>query len=581
MVRTIISIDGSRISNNNFNDLEIIQKNGDHHSFKLSLMQDHANKSVLVDKTESWIGKKITIAVGEVMEMELDSTTIEDVFLGIVTSVKLRRRGGQTSLDVSGYSPTISLDNGPASRSFTEMGLQEIVTKVSEDYEEAINIEPIIYGDVLPYTVQYNESNFEFINRLANQFGEWCYYDGLEFHFGQADFGEEIVLDFGHNGLTDFGISLNAIPSKFEMSGYNYESNEVIEKPSDPHQFPTSELATKVWDISENVIYKNAPKVALHTTTNESEFEQIVNRRVQVAMDEIEILTASSTNYRLKVGSKIEIQDQIIGENYGVYIISDIKHEITQGGNYKNTFEAVPGDLISPPVTNMIKSPNCETQFAKVTDVEDEDALGRVKVELVWQSGTGETTPWIRVASPYSGKDKGFYIIPEVGDHVLVSFEANNPEKPYVLSAMYNGEDKPEWYHNKNYFKGFKSKGGNEWKFDDKQKSISINAPSEVTVNAGSKINLKIGSDGPSMILDKEGSKITIKASHIRIENDDGHFIELKNDFTLNADNIAETATGNHNIECNISGICGTTSVDIEGGQGKVNASGGMVKINS
>ena len=46
-------------------------------------------------------------------------------------------------------------------------------------------------------------------------------------------------------------------------------------------------------------------------------------------------------------------------------------------------------------------------------------------------------------AVPMAGKDRGFVLIPEVGDEVLVGFEREDLRFPYVLGALWNGKDKP------------------------------------------------------------------------------------------------------------------------------------------
>ncbi|WP_198404755.1 contractile injection system protein, VgrG/Pvc8 family [Porphyromonas gingivalis] len=38
----------------------------------------------------------------------------------------------------------------------------------------------------MPYCVQYNESDFSFISRLAKRYGEFFYYNGLQLIFGNT-----------------------------------------------------------------------------------------------------------------------------------------------------------------------------------------------------------------------------------------------------------------------------------------------------------------------------------------------------------------------------------------------------------
>jgi uncharacterized protein involved in type VI secretion and phage assembly len=77
-----------------------------------------------------------------------------------------------------------------------------------------------------------------------------------------------------------------------------------------------------------------------------------------------------------------------------------------------------------------------------VTNVQDPDKLGRVKVQLPRLPGGPEST-WARVTQPAAGAGRGFYWLPEVGDEVLIAFELGDPRCPYVLGALWNGKDKP------------------------------------------------------------------------------------------------------------------------------------------
>lgn len=77
-----------------------------------------------------------------------------------------------------------------------------------------------------------------------------------------------------------------------------------------------------------------------------------------------------------------------------------------------------------------------------VTNNQDPAGLGRVKVKFPWLSDSEESF-WARVATPTAGKGRGFYFLPEVEDEVLIAFEHGDARFPYVLGALWNGQDKP------------------------------------------------------------------------------------------------------------------------------------------
>src|SRR5262249_22667121 len=77
-----------------------------------------------------------------------------------------------------------------------------------------------------------------------------------------------------------------------------------------------------------------------------------------------------------------------------------------------------------------------------VTNNQDPDGLGRVKVKFPWLVDNDESN-WARIASPMAGSDRGFSFLPAVQDEVLVAFEHGDFRSPYILGALWNGVDKP------------------------------------------------------------------------------------------------------------------------------------------
>jgi uncharacterized protein involved in type VI secretion and phage assembly len=79
---------------------------------------------------------------------------------------------------------------------------------------------------------------------------------------------------------------------------------------------------------------------------------------------------------------------------------------------------------------------------ALVTQNNDPEKLCRVKVRFPWHGDSSESF-WARLSVPMAGNDRGFVMIPEVGDEVLVAFDREDLRFPFVLGALWNGQDKP------------------------------------------------------------------------------------------------------------------------------------------
>ncbi|MEW6211592.1 MAG: phage baseplate assembly protein V [Acidobacteriota bacterium] len=103
-----------------------------------------------------------------------------------------------------------------------------------------------------------------------------------------------------------------------------------------------------------------------------------------------------------------------------------------------------------------------------VTNNQDPDGLGRVKVRFPWLSDADESE-WARIAAPMAGKDRGAYFLPEVDDEVLVAFEHGDPRFPYVIGALWNGKDAPPATNDdgKNNVRVIKSRSGHVIRLND------------------------------------------------------------------------------------------------------------------
>ncbi|KOU08793.1 hypothetical protein ADK86_03265 [Streptomyces sp. NRRL F-5755] len=75
-----------------------------------------------------------------------------------------------------------------------------------------------------------------------------------------------------------------------------------------------------------------------------------------------------------------------------------------------------------------------------VTNNDDREGLGRVKVRFPWLSDDEESW-WARIASPMAGSGRGLLLLPEIDDEVLVGFDQGDVRFPYVLGALWNGKD--------------------------------------------------------------------------------------------------------------------------------------------
>jgi hypothetical protein len=76
-----------------------------------------------------------------------------------------------------------------------------------------------------------------------------------------------------------------------------------------------------------------------------------------------------------------------------------------------------------------------------VTNVDDPDKKGKIKVALPWLAPDYESD-WARVVHLAAGGRTGAMFLPEVGDEVLVGFEFGDARRPYILGGLVNDNAK-------------------------------------------------------------------------------------------------------------------------------------------
>ena len=174
-----------------------------------------------------------------------------------------------------------------------------------------------------------------------------------------------------------------------------------------------------------------------------------------------------------------------------------------------------------------------------VTNNKDPDGLGRVKVKFPWLSQTEESY-WARMLTPMAGNDRGIYFLPEVDDEVLVAFDQGNMNIPYILGALWNGQDKPPETNDdgKNNKRVIKSRSGHQIILDDTKgkEKITIEdktGKNKIVINSqDNSMDIKVEKD---LTIETKG-KIILKSSDDDVSIECNNLsIKTKKDYQLEA----------------------------------------------
>ncbi len=560
-----IQIAGEKLTR--FSKLVIQQKVHTHHTFSVLQPLPKEFVSQAIDKAQSYIGQTIKI---EIQPNSL-KTTSPLVFNGIITEAQMIRTAGAAGgIIINGYSPTIALEGIPKTQSFANQSLADIVNQVTNNYTQHV-LRPVVKvqnNEVLPYTVQYKESDFGFIARLAQKKGQWLYYNGEELVFGSPK-SKNFTLEYGRS-LHTFNIEMRAKPLGIEYLGYDSSNSEIQKANTEEVNYQPEGYSKVMYESSKKLFPDAATMLYTHAIEEGSARTHLVDRvTTQLQSRAADLVTAKgdSDETGLRIGDVVSIQepafsmtgnivDGLQEQNFGSYIITDITHVCEESGTYHNSFQAVPEGVLAPPYGNVHHHPLADTQPAVVTDNNDPLGLGRVQVKFAWQDGN---TPWIRMTNPHSGSGKGMYFIPEIGEEVLVAFEAGNAEKPFVLGAMYNGNESSSYATSGNDQKVIQTRSGtkiimndakgsifiedpsgNTWLMDGKG-NISVNAPNDMNFTIGKNFNIVVGENMSTKIGNNEEISIGNNKSEIISKT----YLQSSNDKNVRVINNKTDTVGN------------------------------------
>lgn len=529
---------------------------------------------VVFADTTQLIGKSFEINVSTIKTSHEDSNAkpqIAFVFKGMIIDVTASRATASTqSASVTVATWDALLQNAPHCRSFENMTLKDIIESILKPYSDIkYRISPR-FKDKIPYIVQYNQSDYAFVSMLAVRFGEWMYNTGETFIFGELEDSDSSAnLEYPGGSLMSYNLHQSMTSFSFNHllpDYYQYGKEKAILKESAQGVADGSvnNWTDKAFNASMQR-FKNEQIAALNTggfdsgkedEGSDSILDYSLNIEAQGKKTGIMTVHGFSKLAMLKIGQTFLIRDNVqnkSGESKDVeqkaLKVIGINHSFDYRQEYSNSFTAIPVACNYPSYSDADVYPSAPQQRAKVVENKDEQKLGRIRVQFPWQEIQSKEmkTPWLRIAVPYAGASKGHQFVPEIGEEVMVGFEMNNAERPYIIGSFYNGGNgKPDenWAVSKeeddttNNIKAIRTRNGHTILFNDKGDAGVL----EIYDNKNNTYHITLSAD------DK---KITIySAGEIEVVADTDINIKAKGDIGINADgDIGIKSKGNISME--------------------------------
>jgi uncharacterized protein involved in type VI secretion and phage assembly len=398
------------------------------------------------------------VGIGNALTITVDGTddlgnAVSDwtVFDGVVTSVGIDLDTGTTQIFVvEGYDRLYTLGR-------TSLVQTQLEQKPSDIIRELVpsGLTPQIDAAVdtaaaFPAAYQFGTA-YQCIERLVRDAGcEWKVV-GTDLHITQRDTTATAThtLTVGEN-LLGFSARFSAAEhvADVEVTGWDPATKARIvgASSSSGTRAGSSLNGFSASDIASSTVGGTMLMSIPHPVRDQNHAELLANGIV--ADREASLLRArgeAEPNAALVPGAKLTLAGLLADWN-GDYYCSGIEHVWGKTGSFRTFFEVggnAPTSLIDvigggnrPTLHNMLGG----LTIGLVSNNEDPDDLNRVKVTFPYLSDSEESA-WARVMQPGGGASRGWTVIPEVGDEVVVGFEHGDIDHPFVLGGLTNGTD--------------------------------------------------------------------------------------------------------------------------------------------
>jgi uncharacterized protein involved in type VI secretion and phage assembly len=491
------------------------------------------------------------------------------LLIGEITGVEPAYNQTNSVLLVRGYDRSHRLQRGSKTRTFLKQSDDDIVQKIAR--EAGLRAEVEATRTRYEYVLQDNRTDLAFVRERAERIGYQATVEDRTLRFRPAEKSpsEAPALDWGVT-LLEFRARLTAAaqPNKVEVRGWDPATKKAIVGKADRAARPSTigdgqtggKAAEQAFGSQATAVVSSAP------VTTQSE----ADRLAQATLDDLsgDYLAAEGRclgSPELRAGRLVEVKN--LGRRLsGKYFVTATRHEYTAREGYVTTFFSAgrrPTSLLAA-LETPAASPATGVASAIVTNVNDPDRLGRVKVSFPWLDESHESH-WVRVATPGAGAKRGLIVTPEVDDEVLVAFEHGDLSRPYVIGGLWNGKDKPP---------AEAVKGGKI-----QTRSLTTRAGHHITLyddDGAGKIEVKTAKH--TLVLDDSGSgKVEVKSAKHTLVLDDAGMGKIA--ITSGGDVELSGTGGKLSISSSGVELSATAKLDLKAGA-VLNINGAMVNIN-
>ena len=384
---------------------------------------------------------------------------------GLVTAARVVGHEGRSVTYELRIEPWLKLlTHSSDYKAFQNKTVVDILDEVLADYDFPVEKRLVENYPIRTWQVQYSETDFDFIQRLMQ---EW----GIYWWFEHSENSHTLVLAdaiSAHKACPDSPLV------EWHQEGLKLDKEFI-------HTITASErLRTGQW-VLDDFDFTKPRSLLANTVANPRETGHATYEHYEWPGDyfdkgEGEMLTRIRMEAQRSPGSRVggagnirtlmtgytftlmnhptaEVNQEYLLVQTTLFLRDNAQHSgQDQHFTYVTTFELHPTSEVYRPQRTLSKPHTKGPQSAIVTGPAGQeiwtDKYGRVKVQFGWDrygKNDENSSCWVRVSYPWAGKGFGGIQIPRIGQEVLVDFKNGDPDLPIIVGRTYNQDTMPPW----------------------------------------------------------------------------------------------------------------------------------------
>ncbi|HGB4697693.1 TPA: type VI secretion system Vgr family protein [Salmonella enterica subsp. enterica serovar Typhimurium] len=384
---------------------------------------------------------------------------------GLVTAARVVGHEGRSVTYELRMEPWVKLLTHTSDyKAFQNKTVVDILDEVLAEYPYPVEKRLVESYPVRTWQVQYGETDFDFLQRLMQEWGIYWWFEHSE------DSHTLVLADAisAHKACPDSPLV------EWHQEGLKLDKEFI-------HTITANEsLRTGQW-VLDDFDFTKPRSLLANTVANPRETGHATYEHYEWPGDyfdksEGEMLTRIRMEAQRSPGSRVlgggNIRTLMTGytftlENYPtaevnqeyllmqtlLFVQDNAQHSgQDQHFTFSTRFELHPTREVFRPQRTVSKPHTKGPQSAIVTGPAGQeiwtDQYGRVKVQFGWDrygKMDENSTCWIRVSYPWAGKGFGMIQIPRIGLEVLVDFKNGDPDLPIIVGRTYNQDTMPPW----------------------------------------------------------------------------------------------------------------------------------------